>query len=142
MKTQEGNAMKVFRVGGTTDQITTCELCGLEELKGTVQMIELDADGNDSLDHYYGSSCAAKAAGWTQKAVNMAARAADKAKKEAAEAARREAEWVEWKAREKAKSWWLTENYGTADLDEAAKIARISIVRLSCAFQDEYERCQ
>jgi hypothetical protein len=134
--------MKVFRVGGTTDQITTCELCGLEELKGTVQMIELDADGNDFEDHYFGSSCAAKAAGWTQKAVTMAARAADRAKREAGEAARRKAEAEEWTRREKAKDWWLTENYGTSDLHEAAKIAGMSFVRLACAFQDEYERCQ
>jgi hypothetical protein len=134
--------MKVFRVGGTTDQITTCELCGKEELRGTVQMIELDADGNDFTDLYYGSSCAAKAAGWTQKAVNMAARAADRAKKEAAETARRKAEGVESKLREKAKEWWLRENFGTTDIHEAAKIAGMSFVRLSCAFSDEYENCQ
>jgi hypothetical protein len=134
--------MKVFRVGGTTDQITTCELCGKPELKGTVQMIELDADGNDFTDHYYGSSCAAKAAGWTQKAVTMGARAADRAKKEAAEAARWKAQAEESAYRAKAKEWWLTENYGTSDLQEAAKIAGMSFVRLSCAFQDEYERCQ
>ncbi|MFJ5997553.1 hypothetical protein [Streptomyces sp. NPDC092370] len=134
--------MKVFRVGGTTDEITTCELCGKPELRGTVQMIELDADGNDFADHYYGSSCAAKAAGWTQKAVTTAARAADRAKREAAEAARREAAYEEMKHRDAAKEWWLRENYGTTDVHEAAKIAGMSFVRLSCLFSDEYERCQ
>jgi hypothetical protein len=134
--------MKVFRVGGTTDQITTCELCGKPELKGTVQMIELDADGNDFADHYYGSSCAAKAAGWTQKAVNMAARAADRAKKEAADTARRKAEYEEMVHRNKALDWWLQENYGTDDIHQAAKIAGMSFVRVSCLFSDEYERCQ
>lgn len=133
--------MKVFRVGGTTDEITTCELCGKPELKGTVQMVELDADGNDFADHYYGTSCAAKAAGWTQKDVRLAARTADRAKKEAAEKARREAEAIESAHRSKAKEWWLREHYGTADLYEAAKIAGISFVRLSSVFHDEYERC-
>jgi hypothetical protein len=134
--------MKVFRVGGTTDQITTCELCGKPELNGTVQMIELDADGNDFTDHYYGSSCAAKAAGWTQKAVTMGARAADRAKKEATEAARRKADYEEMVHRGEARDWWLQENYGTDDLHEAAKIAGMTFVRLSCLFNDEYERCQ
>jgi ribosome-binding protein aMBF1 (putative translation factor) len=134
--------MKVFRVGGTTDQITTCELCGKEELRGTVQMIELDADGNDFADLYYGSSCAAKAAGWTQKTVNMAARAADRAKKEAADTARRKAEYEEMVHRNKALDWWLQENYGTDDIHQAAKIAGMSFVRVSCLFSDEYERCQ
>ncbi|MFF1739609.1 hypothetical protein [Streptomyces mirabilis] len=105
-------------------------------------MIELDADGNDFADHYYGSSCAAKAAGWTQKAVNMAARAADRAKKEAADTARRKAEYEEMVHRKKALDWWLQENYGTDDIHQAAKIAGMSFVRVSCLFSDEYERCQ
>ncbi|MFC7979523.1 hypothetical protein ACFUT3_30360 [Streptomyces cinereoruber] len=82
--------MKVFRVGGTTDQITECELCGKPELKGTVQMIELDADGNDFQDHYFGTSCAAKAAGWTQRDVKAGVKAAEAAKREAARIAREE----------------------------------------------------
>lgn len=133
--------MKVFRVGGTTDEITTCELCGKPELKGTVQMIELDADGNDFTDHYFGTSCAAKAAGWTQKAVTMAVRAADRAKKEAAEKAKREAAYEDMVHRNKALDWWLQEYWGTDDIHEAAKIAGISFVRLSAMFSDEYERC-
>ncbi|MBK3559298.1 hypothetical protein JHN55_22785 [Streptomyces sp. MBT56] len=134
--------MKVYRVGGTTDQMTTCELCGKPELKGTVQMIELDTDGNDFADHYFGTGCAAKAAGWTQKGVRGAARAADKAKREAAEEARRKAEAIESAYRAKAREWWLRENYGTTDIHAAAKIAGISFVRVACLFSDEYERCQ
>ncbi|MGW0920399.1 hypothetical protein ACWD3J_15440 [Streptomyces sp. NPDC002755] len=73
-----------------TDQITQCELCGKDELRGTVQMIELDADGNDFEDHYFGTSCAAKAAGWTQKEVKARTKAADQEKREAAYQAREE----------------------------------------------------
>ncbi|MFF0481071.1 hypothetical protein [Streptomyces sp. NPDC004435] len=82
--------MKVYRVGGTTDEITQCELCGRPELKGTVQMLELDGDGNAVEDHYFGTSCAAKAAGWTQKDVKAAVKAADAAKREAERIAREE----------------------------------------------------
>lgn len=82
--------MKAYRVGGTTDEITQCELCGRPELKGTVQMIELDAAGNDLEDHYFGTSCAAKAAGWTQKEVKAAAKTADQERREAARRAKEE----------------------------------------------------
>ena len=58
--------MKVYRIKGTTDEVTTCDLCGRQELKGTVVLIALDADGNaDGDPSYLGTSCAAKAAGWT-----------------------------------------------------------------------------
>ncbi|MFI8890522.1 hypothetical protein [Streptomyces paradoxus] len=134
--------MKAFRVGGTTDEITQCELCGRPELKGTVQMIELDADGNDFEDHYFGTACAAKAAGWTQKDVKAKARLANKAKREAADEARRKIEAEESARRNRAKEWWLREHFGTSDMHEAAKLAGMSAVRLSCAFIDEYEACQ
>ena len=50
-----------FRVLGTTDDVTACELCGKPELRGTVILGALDADGNVEGEAYYGSSCAAKA---------------------------------------------------------------------------------
>jgi len=77
-----------FRVLGTTDDVTACELCGKPELRGTVILGALDADGNVEGEAYYGSSCAAKAAGWTLKAVRAGVkRAADDAR-EAARAER------------------------------------------------------
>lgn len=120
--------MKAYTVKGTTDEVTTCELCGKAELKGTVVLATLDADGNeDGGVCYFGVSCAAKAAGWTQREVRAGVKAAEDSKR-AAEWAAREARWAaerEWLA-----SWYL-ENYGTPKLQEAAEIAGVSTVRLS-----------
>jgi hypothetical protein len=102
---------KVFEVRGMTDEITTCELCGREELRGTVQMIELDADGNPYTDHYFGTSCAAKAAGWTQREVKERVQAAVAEKRERDAAERR----AHWEAREAQLDAWLMETYGTSD---------------------------
>ena len=35
-----------YRVLGTTDEVTTCDICGKVELKGTIVLGVLDADGN------------------------------------------------------------------------------------------------
>lgn len=53
-----------FRYLGVTDESTTCEKCGKPQLKSTVMIIPLDADGNDDGEPlYYGSTCAARALG-------------------------------------------------------------------------------
>jgi len=117
MTTNTAPAAKVFRVLGTTDDVTTCELCGKPELCGTVILGALDADGNVEGTAYYGSACAAKAAGWTTKAVRAGVkRAAD----EAAETAR--AERAAKAAAEYAASRLLL---GTADCPSAPTICRI-----------------
>ncbi|MFM9368085.1 hypothetical protein [Streptomyces sp. Da 82-17] len=102
---------KAFEVRGMTDEITTCELCGREELRGTVQMIELDADGNPDRDLYFGTACAAKAAGWTQRDLKARIKAAETARREAGvreREARRDAENAAFEA-------YLLETYGTSD---------------------------
>lgn len=102
--------MKAYTVKGTTDEVTECELCGRVELKGTVILVPLDPDGNpDGEPVYFGTSCAAKAAGWTAKEVN---RRVTVAKKDAATAHRLAA----IKARDeenKAYGLWLKETYPT-----------------------------
>jgi hypothetical protein len=76
--------VKAYRVLGTSDDVTTCELCGRAELKSTVALQPLDPDGGaDGEAVYFGSDCAARAAGWTQKDVRKAAGAADRARAEA-----------------------------------------------------------
>lgn len=55
--------MTDYRVLGTTDAVTTCEICGRDELRGTIVLGVLDADGNVEAEIYAGSSCGAKAAG-------------------------------------------------------------------------------
>jgi len=52
-----------FRYIGTTDDLTECEQCGRVDLRCTVVLEVLDADGNGEGVTYYGSSCAARALG-------------------------------------------------------------------------------
>lgn len=49
-----------FRFLGTTDDTTECAKCGREELRSTVVLDVLDADGNSEGVTYYGSTCAAR----------------------------------------------------------------------------------
>jgi hypothetical protein len=119
--------MKVFRVGGTTDQITECELCGKPELKGTVQMIELDADGNAVADHYYGSTCAAKATGWTQKKVK------DEVKRVTAKKVADE--------EKRLFTLWKVENFATDDTMAISKMNGLRYSELMTLFRQELRRC-
>ncbi len=57
------NTATDYRVRGTTDDVTTCEKCGKIELKGTVILDVLDADGNAEEVTYVGTTCAAKMTG-------------------------------------------------------------------------------
>jgi hypothetical protein len=105
-------AHRMYRIKGTTDDITTCYQCGREDLKSTVAMAALDAEGNEFDIAYFGSDCAARVAGWTQAKVKRDAAAADRAAKQAAEEARIRA-WEEKDAREAAEfAVWATNTYG------------------------------
>ena len=87
----------IFTVLGTADDHTECELCGRTGLKSTVAL--QDADGNVV---HYGSDCAARAAGWTERAVLVAVRAAASRARAAADRDRRAAQsaptedWLSW----------------------------------------------
>lgn len=113
--------MKVYQVIGTTNDVTTCELCGRDELKGTVMLVALDLDGNPEGDpSYFGTSCAATAAGWTQGEVKARvavakkeAKAAEKKAKADEAAAARVAFWKARKEEEQAYYAWLKETYPT-----------------------------
>lgn len=52
-----------FRYIGITDECVECQQCGKAELRSTVVLAVLDADGNTEDVTYYGSTCAAKALG-------------------------------------------------------------------------------
>lgn len=78
-----------YRVLGTTDDFTVCELCGRDDLKGTVVLQALDLDGNDDGEPvHYGSDCGARAARWSLKEIRSAAHEADRKVAEAAAALR------------------------------------------------------
>lgn len=67
-----------YRVKGTTDDTTTCERCGKPNLRGTVVLSVLDADGNEESVAYFGSDCAARVTGRKAQAIRDAAAAADR----------------------------------------------------------------
>lgn len=53
-----------FRYLGTTDECVRCEKCGKADLRMTIVIVPLDAEGNDDGEPtYYGSTCAARALG-------------------------------------------------------------------------------
>lgn len=76
-------ARPAYRVLGTTDDVTECEHCGRTELKGTIRLGVLDADGNVEDVTHFGAVCGAQAAGWTAKDIRKQATAADRAAREA-----------------------------------------------------------
>ena len=56
------NTTPAYRYLGVTDDCTECEKCGKIELRSTVVLMPLDADGNPEGEPvYYGSTCAARA---------------------------------------------------------------------------------
>ncbi|HET9144070.1 hypothetical protein [Actinophytocola sp.] len=60
MTTDKGN----FRYIGTTSDVVECENCGKADLRCTVIIMPVDAEGNDDGEPcYYGSTCAARALG-------------------------------------------------------------------------------
>jgi hypothetical protein len=83
MATTTAPARPVFKVLGTTDDVTECEHCGRTDLKGTIRLGVLDADGNVEGETYFGAVCGARAAGWTTKDIRKQATAANRANAEA-----------------------------------------------------------
>lgn len=54
-------ATPTVRYIGVTDECIECQKCGKADLRSTVVLALLDADGNDEEVTYYGSTCAARA---------------------------------------------------------------------------------
>lgn len=100
----------LFRILGTTNDVTTCEHCGRTELKGTIILGVLDEDGNVVDRVHYGATCGARAAGQTVKEFRKAATDADRPRLAAAAAAR----YAARHAADEAFAVWAYENYGPA----------------------------
>jgi hypothetical protein len=64
-----------------TDEVTTCDVCGRDELRSTT--LFRSADG----EVYAGSECARKVTGWAPKDVRAAVKAAAQAERNASAAA-------------------------------------------------------
>lgn len=88
-------AAPAYRVRGTTDEMTTCQICGKPELKGTVILDILDEDGNTEDITYAGSTCAAKLTGRKSASIKGAAAAADLTRRQAVDFARQQLSWWE-----------------------------------------------
>lgn len=59
-----------FRLLGLDESVTSCDLCGKKDLKCTMALEEIDAEGNVLSDEpvYYGRDCGAFALGWSVSA--------------------------------------------------------------------------
>jgi hypothetical protein len=80
---------------GFTDDVTDCEVCGKQELKGTVRMVAVDSDGDQDGEVYAGVVCAARMAGRKAAEIRAEAKAAD---------AQTRAVWNRW-SEEKNNEW-------------------------------------
>lgn len=61
--------MNRFVLLGIDDEQQTCELCGKQDLKCTMALAELDADGSELGVVRYGRDCGARALGWRVSAT-------------------------------------------------------------------------
>lgn len=103
------------KILGTTDEITTCDMCGREELSRTVVIDHLDADGNSTNERgYYGSDCASKVflGKKTAAGIRKEARDADEKARMAAYNAKRAADNQRFLDRHAGFYAWITETYG------------------------------
>jgi len=89
---------------GTSDDHTTCDCCGKSDLKSTVAVHDIE----NGTDHFFGTTCAARALKIQVAEVRKGTADADKAKRDAEERARAA------KARAEAKAWseWLAATAG------------------------------
>lgn len=80
--------MSGYRALGTSNDVTKCELCGKEDLRGTLVLAILDADGNQEEVIYAGSTCGARRLKVKVTALRTAAVVADNRLNRAQEDAR------------------------------------------------------
>lgn len=68
-----------FRAMGFNEDINQCDICGKDDLKGTVRMLIVDNDGNEEGQLQAGVICAARRAGRKAGEIRSEAKAADAA---------------------------------------------------------------
>lgn len=102
--------MTTYRVLGTTDEVTTCQDCGRDELKGTIVLGIVDDDGHVGERVYFGAMCGSRAAGKPVKKLRREAVAADNDRLRAA----RQVRVLARRAFDEAFAAWAYEVYGPA----------------------------
>jgi hypothetical protein len=118
-----------YRVLGTTDDITDCDQCGRDDLKSTVILGHLDADGNVEGVRYVGSDCGARLSGQRASVIASGARKADRAAREAANAAYDAVSYTYGQARDLALVAWITKTYGVTCNQPADGSVRVPNIR-------------
>lgn len=98
-----------FRYIGTTDECVQCQKCGRVDLRSTVVLAILDADGNPDEITYYGSTCAARA---------LAVKGGGAAVRKAAEGARLKTLMAAHDARRTLRRYNLPETGGMPEGDD------------------------
>lgn len=76
-----------WRAKGFTEDVNQCEHCGKADLKGTVRMVTVDADGGEADDTFMGVVCAARMTGRKAQEIRTEAARADRARDAAIRAA-------------------------------------------------------
>lgn len=100
--------MLTYTAMGMTDEVTTCEICGKPELKGTIRLLVQDPDGNVEGEIFAGTTCAGRKSGRPVKDLRSEAKKADDDRFWAAMDV-----YGEWDARH---SFWRTQQLEAAGL--------------------------
>ncbi len=103
--TNTGRTFTRYSYLGTTDEHSTCDCCGKEDLKSTVGIHDLETGE----DVFFGVVCAARALKTQVAEIRRGAAAADKSKRAAEATARR----AEFEARQYAKMQAAAAQRGT-----------------------------
>jgi hypothetical protein len=104
--------ISTWRALGLTDEITTCDHCGRDDLKATVRMVLVDADGGQEGEQFMGTACAARMTGRKVAEIRTEAARADR-ERVAAERAAAQAERDARDAAERADFCaWVLARYG------------------------------
>lgn len=111
---------------GFTDDITTCDHCGREDLKGTVRMVAIDPDGGDDGEQYMGVVCAARMTGRKATDIRTEANRADRAREQAVRDT--------WRAWTNAHTTWFCA-LRDATLGAGARYPQIQAMRETPEFQ-------
>lgn len=115
----------MWQARGTTDDVTECGHCGRSELKGTVRMVAVNADGEETGEEFMGSTCAARLTGRPVADIRREAKAADDAHR-AAVLAHAEAESAEF---------MRASSYALRTMGLERNFANMKLVRADAAFQ-------
>ena len=106
-------ATKTFKMIGITDEVTSCDCCGRTDLKRTVVLERTD----DGVIVYFGTSCGARAIGWTTKEFTAAAKDAQIERQRAIDTA------VRNHPASLRRSQWLTDHYNQGGTWQTAPFA-------------------